>query len=128
MRRKRIVQKNDLILLLAVLLLCLAVSGAALLKRGASGEGSVVVTQDGNEIGRYPLSQDAEFVVEAPDGGSNTVVIRDGACYVSEADCPDGICVRRGRISRDRESIVCLPHRLVISVTGGKAGVDTIAQ
>ena len=39
------------------------------------------------------------------------------------------LCVKQGKISKDGQSIICLPHRLVITVRKGeKSGVDTVAQ
>ena len=84
----------------------------------ARGE-SVVVRVDGVERGRYPL--DAQTPIETwVDGvdGRNYIVIRDGVCSVTEADCPDRLCVRQGTISRAGEQIICLPHHLVVSIEG----------
>ena len=46
----------------------------------------------------------------------NTVEIKDHMIHVSDADCPDRICVDTGWIGGDRKSvpIVCLPNQLVI--------------
>ena len=33
-----------------------------------------------------------------------------------EADCGDQVCVRRGWASKNGETIVCLPHKLVIEI------------
>ena len=46
----------------------------------------------------------------------NVLVIREGKARVEEATCPDGICAAHKPISREGESIVCLPHRVVITV------------
>ena len=106
-------KKNDLIFI-AVILAVTVLLGLTLFFIRAEGD-SVVVTLDGEEIGRYSLSVDR--VVDISDGEShNRLVIRDGKAYVEEADCPDGICVNHRPISRDRESIVCLPNRVVITV------------
>ncbi|MCR4762268.1 MAG: NusG domain II-containing protein [Lachnospiraceae bacterium] len=126
---KQLIRKNDLLLLSGVLLCSAMIAGVRLLMMQAPDGQMVVVTQDQTEIGRYALDRNATFVVESPDGGKNTVVIENGACFVREADCPDEICVRRGRIRRDGETIVCLPHRLVIRIEGGEeSGVDAVAQ
>lgn len=50
------------------------------------------------------------------DGNSNTLVIKDGKASVTEANCPDGICVNHKPINRSGESIICLPHKLVVTV------------
>ena len=48
--------------------------------------------------------------------GTNTFLIQDGKVKMEEADCPDGICTDHTAISRKNETIVCLPHKMVISV------------
>ena len=53
----------------------------------------------------------------------------DGGLRVSEADCPTQDCVHTGAISRSGQSIVCLPARIIIQLTGGQAdpgGVDVV--
>ena len=47
----------------------------------------------------------------------NRLVICDGKAYMETATCPDGICVAHRPIFRNGESIVCLPNRVVITVT-----------
>lgn len=49
-------------------------------------------------------------------GGYNVIEVREGMIRVAEANCPEQIDVRQGWISSPYESIVCLPHRLVISI------------
>lgn len=68
-------------------------------------------------IATLPLSEDTELLVEALEGGYNRIVVSDGCVAVVEADCPDGVCVKRGKV-RGGAPVVCLPHRLVISFTG----------
>ena len=107
---------NDL-LLAAVLLL----SGGALalllwLTRQAGG--TVAVQIDGEPVLKLPLSEDAQIVLGEGEH-TNTLVIRDGKARIVEATCPDQICVRQGAVQYAGESIVCLPHRLVITVEGG---------
>ena len=77
---------------------------------------------DGREVGRYPLDRDAEIAIPGYDGGLNLLVIRDGSAFVREADCPDKLCVRTGAIRYEGESIICLPHRVVVAVEGGEPG------
>ena len=35
-----------------------------------------------------------------------------------DADCSDKLCLEQGYISKPGESIVCLPHRVMIQVIG----------
>ena len=50
-------------------------------------------------------------------GGSNTILVRPGSIGMTEADCPDRICVGMGFVDSDLLPITCLPHRLVIRLT-----------
>ena len=111
--------RNDLIFIAAVLAL-VAIGAATLFF--LRGEGSTVqVEVDGTIIGTYPLSVDREVEIITGENGEerNLLVIRDGKATVSTATCPDGICASHKPISREGESIVCLPHKVVITVIGG---------
>ena len=83
-----------------------------------TGTGAVaVVTVDGEEFGRYSLNENGTFLL---NGGSNTLVIENGEAWVSEANCPDKVCMGMGKISRNGEFIACLPNRLIVIVEGGE--------
>ncbi|MCR5675892.1 MAG: NusG domain II-containing protein [Lachnospiraceae bacterium] len=138
-----LLRKNDLLLAGALVLLSLGMLFLSAVRAGNRQEETWIrILRDGEEIGVWPLSADAVFTVPASAdrevvegriaGGLsdvNTVVIENGTCRVSEADCPDRICVERGRISVSGETIVCLPHRLVIEVIGAeRAGVDDVSN
>jgi hypothetical protein len=76
-----------------------------------------VVTVDGEEFGRYSLNENGTFLL---NGGSNTLVVENGEAWVSEANCPDKVCMGMGKISRNGEFIACLPNRLIVIVEGGE--------
>ena len=66
-----------------------------------------------------PLGEDARILLGEGGEFTNLLVIENGAARIVEANCPDQICVNHGAIRYEGESIVCLPHRLVVSVEGG---------
>lgn len=89
---------------------------------------AITVTVDGQLYGTYTLSEAREIPIELDGGISNVIVIEDGAAYMKDADCPDKLCMRQGAISRDGQTIVCLPHKLVVEVIGGeKEAYDSIS-
>ena len=108
---------RDLILvgvLLAAALLAFFVMRT--LQEKATGSGAcAVVTVDGEEVGRYPLNKSGTFPL---NGGSNILVIENGEAWVSEANCPDKVCMGMGKISRNGEFIACLPNLLIIVIEG----------
>ena len=80
------------------------------------------------EIDLATVADETRFDVETPYG-TNTVLVRPGGICVSDADCPDQVCVRQGWLEGGQVPIVCLPHRLVISLaSGGSAdALDAVA-
>ena len=81
------------------------------------------VSVDGKTLAAFPLSKDTEYVIPI-DNGNNTLTITDGKASISFADCPDKICVAHKPISYDGESIVCLPHKVVVSVSEERPQID----
>lgn len=116
--------RNDCIFI-AVLLLTLSLAGAALFFLRPDGN-IVTVTVDGEIYGTYPLGENITVDIRTGESGNreNVLVIRDGKAYVETATCPDGICAAHKPISRDGESIVCLPHRVVITVHTDQGGEE----
>lgn len=92
-----------------------------LLFRPGQGGAWAVVTAGGQEIARYPLSEERTVTIGGED--YNILQISGGAAAVIEANCGDHTCVRTGAASREGETIVCLPHRLVVRIEGGKASL-----
>lgn len=76
----------------------------------------VTVSLDGKLYGTYALNENRTIEINSTQG-RNVILIRDGSVSVSDADCPDQICVEHAAIHRTKETIVCLPHKLVIEVT-----------
>ena len=79
----------------------------------------VVVTVDGKETARYSLNEDNEVRLEC-ENGYNILVIKNGKADVTEASCPDGLCVDFHPISHDGETIVCLPNKTVVGIEAGE--------
>ena len=77
---------------------------------------------------RLALKNDTEFDVSGYQGGTNHIVIQDNAVYMSDADCPDKLCVHTGTIHKTGETIVCLPHRVVVEITGTTDTFDAVVQ
>jgi len=112
------------IIILAVLLLA-AVALLLFFLHKDEGGAYVEVRIDGDIAARYSLYDNGTYPL---NGGSNILVIEDGYAWISEANCPDGICVNQGRVSYTGQCITCLPNRLTVTVFGGKEGIDIMSQ
>ena len=108
--------KGDVIFI-AALLAFAALFGAALMLTRQPGD-SVVVTIDGEHYATFSLSEPLVHEIRTGEDGEhvNLLVIENGQAYVQQASCPDGICANHRPISYSGQSIVCLPHRVVITV------------
>ena len=118
-RKTKKTLRNDLLLLWGLLLLALLSYALYMLLRDTGDV--VTVTVNGEVYAEYSLSEARTVTLPSYDGaGENLLVIENGAAYVASADCPDGICVAHAPISLVGDAIVCLPHRVVITVEEGR--------
>lgn len=77
------------------------------------------IYQDGKLCLAIDLSEIKEsktLSFETGDGGYNTVLVTPGEIAVTDANCPDKVCVHMGAIRTKSIPIVCLPHKLVIEL------------
>ena len=82
------------------------------------------VKVDGEEVGKYSLSEDGEYEL---NGGTNILRIENGAAYLIEANCPDHLCVKQGKINKNGQTITCLPNKLTVTVYGEDNDVDLVS-
>ena len=120
--------KWDICLLAGIILLALLIGGGFNLLNRKDAD-LVLVLQEGEVVARYPLSADCAVTIPSDESGYNLLMISSGTASVSDADCPDRLCVRQKAISRKGESIICLPHKLVILIESMEEGdVDAIVN
>lgn len=107
--------KKDIIvvfLLLAVALGCYLYFNMNNIKSA----GYVQVYREDSLIKTYPLSKDGQYEIKT-ENNFNQIIIEKGSVFMKDADCPDKLCVRQGKISKNGESIICLPHKLVVKIS-----------
>ena len=125
MEKKKI--KRDIMLIATLIIVCAAVF--LIINFVVKKDGiTAAVKVDGNIVYMLPLDKNASVTVEGYQGGSNTIVIENGTVYMKDADCPDKLCEKTGKISKNGETIVCLPHRVVVEIQGGEGNVDSLVR
>lgn len=62
------------------------------------------------------LSKNTEQKISGTDGIINRFRIQNGSVQMTEATCHDHICINTRSIHKVGETIVCLPHRLVLAI------------
>lgn len=120
-------KKKDFILIGVLLVIALIGLGVTQFLQHQTGA-SVTITIGGEIYGTYPLDQSR--TIEINDAkGYNKVVIENGSVHMADADCPDQYCVQHAAIHANHETIICLPHELVVEITGGEVSdVDVVTQ
>ena len=77
------------------------------------------IYQNGSLIKSIPLDT-AEapfsFTVTGENDCFNEITVKDGGICISNASCPDKLCMHQGYIRSSLLPITCLPNRLVIQV------------
>lgn len=88
-------------------------------------DAQAVVTVDGEVFGTYPLTKDQTVKIELADGSYNILVVKDGMADITEASCPDKVCVRHKAVDKNGETLVCLPNKVVVEIkNAAESGVD----
>ena len=122
-------KRNDWFLIIGILIIALCFLLIRSFVMGGEPAGSVEVRINGETVGTYSLYEDRTERFEYDDGSYNVMVIKDGKVSVTEADCPDKHCINKGEVYRENDTIICLPHELVIKVIESDSkGPDIIAQ
>ena len=83
---------------------------------GGKGANRGIVKIEGAIQDTYNLSEEGEYEI---NGGTNVLLIRNGKASMLEADCPDQLCVHQKPIALNRESIICLPNKVVVEIESG---------
>ena len=110
-------KKKDIIMIAAMLLAALALYLISQISLGAEAS-TIVVTLDGKEVLRRPLAVESTYDIAQEDGSLNVIAVENGAVYMKEANCRDGLCIRQGKMKNGAKTIVCLPHKVVVQLTG----------
>lgn len=109
---KKGLKKNDIVLIIMILVIAVL----CLLLHRIVGEKSadyITVKVNGKIEGVYSLADDREIEL---NHGSNILKIKNGEADMVSADCPDQLCVKQKAISKNKESIICLPNKIIVEV------------
>ena len=118
-------KKADIIL--AVVLLIIGATGLLAFRPAEEAGSTAVISLDGEVKDRLPLDTDQSVVIES-SYGSNRITVENGSVFISETDCRGQDCVRMGRISREGQMIVCLPHHLTVTIEGSGNAPDAVIK
>lgn len=124
-------KKNVLWAMLFLAVICISAAVIFTHRHFAVGGKTAKIIQDGSVVQTIDLEHVVspyEFTVINSQGGKNTIRAEKGRIAVTEASCPDKICVNCGFIDSGVFPITCLPNRLsvVITDTAADGGIDAV--
>lgn len=121
------IKKADFFFITVLTILGIILTMIIYLPRTSSGN-YVEVRLNGEKTAAYPLDTERTETIHT-DNGTNTFQIQNGTVTMTQADCHDRTCVSMKSISRSGETIVCLPHKLVLEVItndNGSPAMDAV--
>ena len=110
--------------------LCLICMLAFVLHSHSQNGRIAVISQDGKVVKTIDLSavnKPYTLKISGSDGSYNILSVEKGKIAVTGSDCPDKTCVYQGYIENGSVPIVCLPHRLTVTIKGSKPSLDAVA-
>lgn len=99
----------------AVIAAAAAVCCVILLISGGGNKKTAYIYSEGTLIRTVRLDENTEFTVKT-DKGYNIIRVENGRIGVIDADCPDKTCVHTGFTDNSFLPVICIPHRLEITV------------
>ncbi len=115
-------KKGDALIIAALCIVCILLFIPSFKQ---SGNLTAVICFDGEVQNEIELSKVEEsYTLEV--GGCVLKIEKDGVSFVS-SDCPDKLCVKKGRLSSAGSVMACVPNRVTVSLRGEKSPIDAIA-
>ena len=86
-------------------------------------EDTVIISVDGKEYARVPLSKPRTVKVTQEDGSVNVVEVSDHGVVMAHSTCDNQLCVKMGEVTVDnwefrpkQQFIICLPNRVSVEL------------
>ena len=87
----------------------------------------VLIYVNGTMVQEGSLEVEAEIVIHG-NPGDNVLVIRDRKAYMKEASCENHVCIQQGEVSRNGETIICMPNQIIVEVSAEKQEIDAVVR
>lgn len=117
-------KKNIFIATIILALICVAGITVWMIIRSAKvNDPHAEIYSEGRLVRTVRLTDETRFTVSC-DSGYNTISVNNGKISVTDADCPDKVCINTGSISNGGVPIICLPHKLEIKIVSADNNID----
>jgi hypothetical protein len=117
MKNRKAFTKRDV---WVVLILFLALLGWAFVANHSKKAARAVIVVHSKVYKVVNLNENETFEIKWNGKYLMTVQVKNGAIRAKESTCKNKICVHTGWISKDGQSIVCVPNHIIIYTEGAK--------
>ena len=120
--------------ILTTLVIIASVASVVLIARATAGEkgSTAVIEVNAEKVLRVELSANQPRKTYTVRGihGPSTIEVEKGRVRMLASTCRDKICVGIGWVDAPGKNIVCLPNRVVVTITGERkpGRVDTVTE
>ncbi len=116
--------------LLFILLIVFTIASFIFVKELLPAGTLVKISVNHRTVYSLPLYEDRVIMVTG-SLGDNVIEIKNGKVRMNDAPCPRKLCIHQGAI--ERGSIVCLPNKMIVSISGNKqlstgSGLDAVSR
>ena len=117
--------KKNYLVIGGILLIAAVMLALTLLNRPMTvvDEDMVIISVDGKEYARVPLSKPQTVTVAQKDGSVNVVEVSDHGAVMLSSTCDNQLCVEMGEVTEDnweyrpnQQFIICLPNRVGVEL------------
>ncbi|MDD6050946.1 MAG: NusG domain II-containing protein [Clostridiales bacterium] len=117
--------KKNAVVIAAVAALALLLLGFAVLRPQVktAEENMAIITVDGKEYTRVPLSRPQTVTVRQKDGSVNVIEVTERGAVMQSSTCGNQLCVKMGEVTLDnwqfrpnQQFIICLPNRVSVEL------------
>lgn len=102
-------KKGDIVIILCVLAAAVLLFFAFLF---GGEKGKTVIIKEENKI----VYEASVLVDKTVFLDTNTIQIENGEVKMLESTCKNQICVSHKKISNEKESIICLPNKIIVEI------------
>ena len=118
-----IMKPGDWVLIVCAVAISIAAAIFVWLPSNSDNMGMARVFIDNALVAELPLDTDCEYTAKSGDG-INIVEVSEGRVHIKSANCADEYCVKQGYISHGGQTLICLPHRLVVELAVSDEGEE----
>lgn len=115
-------KKVDIIIGTIIIIIAVGILGVGSYRSNVIKQNSnqlyVDIYVEGTLYKSVPLYNNEDTIEIETEHGRNVVKVHDDGVEMTEADCFDSICVKSGFKKNVGEIIVCLPHKVVVEISG----------